>query len=62
MADTKKPNIRFQGFTDDWEQRKFSELYEKASRKNDLSYGKEDIISVANMYYKTDSYITDDSY
>ena len=32
------------------------------SRKNDLTYGKGDIISVANMYYKTDSYITDDSY
>ena len=45
-----------------WEQRKFGELYRKVSRKNDLTYGESDIISVANMYYKEDSYITDDSY
>ena len=56
------PEIRFNGFTDDWEQRKLGELYEKVSRKNDLTYGKDDIISVANMYFKEDSYITDESY
>lgn len=56
------PRIRFAGFTDAWEQRKFSELYEKVNRKNDLTYGKDDIISVANMYFKEDSYITDESY
>ena len=56
------PEIRFKGFTDAWEQRKFSELYEKVSKKNDLTYGKNDIISVANMYFKPDAYITDDSY
>ena len=49
-------------YTSSWEQRKFSELYEKVSRKNDLTYGKDDIISVANMYFKEDSYITDESY
>ena len=57
-----KPQIRFKGFTDAWEQRKFGELYRKVSRKNDLTYGETDIISVANMYYKVDSYITDNSY
>ena len=56
------PEIRFKGFSDAWEQRKLSELYEKASRKNDLTYGKYDIISVANMYFKPDSYITDERY
>ena len=56
------PEIRFKGFTDAWEQRKFGELYEKVNRKNDLTYGKDDIISVANMYYKSDSYITDVDY
>ena len=56
------PEIRFKGFTEAWEQRKFNELYEKVSEKNDLTYGKEDIISVANMYYKTDSYITNPEY
>ncbi|MGO4963645.1 restriction endonuclease subunit S [Anaerovoracaceae bacterium Sow4_D4] len=58
----KSPALRFRGYTDDWEQRKFGELYEKVSRKNDLTYGKDDIISVANMYFKEDSYITDESY
>ena len=52
----------FATLTISWEQRKFSELYEKVSRKNDLTYGKDDIISVANMYFKPDSYITDESY
>lgn len=56
------PQIRFRGFTDPWEQRKFDTLYEKVSKKNDLSYGTDKIISVANMYYKTDCYITDSSY
>ena len=56
------PEIRFKGFTDPWEQRKFFELYERVSRKNDLTYKRNDIISVANMYFKPDSYITDDSY
>lgn len=45
-----------------WEQRKFEELYEKVSKKNDLTYGVDSIISVANMYFKPDSYITDQEY
>ncbi len=56
------PGWRFPGFTDAWEQRKFSELYERVSEKNDLTYGKDEIISVANMYFKPDSYITDPEY
>ena len=55
-------SMMFTTSTFSWEQRKFSELYEKVSRKNDLTYGKDDIISVANMYFKADSYITDESY
>lgn len=62
VKNSMKPQIRFKGFTDAWEQRKFGELYRKVSRKNDLTYGETDIISVANMYYKVDSYITDSSY
>ena len=49
-------------FCASWEQRKFAEFYEKVSEKNDLTYGKDDIISVANMYFKSDSYITDPEY
>ena len=36
MADTKKPNIRFQGFTDDWEQRKLGDTVKEVTR-NDSS-------------------------
>ena len=56
------PNIRFKGFTDDWEQRKFSEQYKKVSEKNDLSFGSDRIISVANMYFKEDAGNSDESY
>ena len=56
------PEIRFSGFTDAWEQRKFSELYEKVTEKNDLSFGTDKIISVANMYYKEDTSKSDDDY
>ena len=49
-------------FRNAWEQRKFGELYEKVSRKNDLRYGRDSIISVANMYYKPEAYITDENY
>ena len=48
------PKIRFKGYTEDWEQRKFSDLYSKVSEKNDLSFGTDKIISVANMYFKDD--------
>ncbi len=45
-----------------WEQRKFEELYEKVSRKNDMTYGTDDIISVANMYYKQDAVVKNEEY
>ena len=56
------PEIRFKGFTDAWEQRKFSDLYEKISEKNDLSYSLDKIISVANMYYKSDAKVSNEEY
>ena len=56
------PNIRFKGFTDDWEQRKFGELYEKVNEKNNLSFGVDKIISVANMYFKEDVKESNDGY
>lgn len=61
-SDERVPKIRFKGFTETWEQREFSDLYKKVSEKNDLSYGVSKIISVANMYFKPDSYITEESY
>ena len=59
---TREPRCFLGSFDFSWEQRRFFELYERVSRKNDLTYGRNDIISVANMYFKPDSYITDDSY
>ena len=37
-------------------------LYKPVSEKNDLSYGVESIISVANMYFKPDARISDPEY
>ena len=58
----KTPKIRFKDYTSSWEQRKFSDLYEKVTEKNDLSFGTDKIISVANMYYKEDTSKSDDDY
>lgn len=57
-----EPEIRFKGFTDPWEQRKFGELYRPVSEKNDLSFGRDRAISVANMYFNPAVYVTEDSY
>ena len=56
------PQIRFAGFTDPWEQRKLGELYKEVSEKNDLTYGKDRIISVAHMYFNPVVYVTEDDY
>ena len=56
------PEIRFAGFTDAWEQREFSKQYVKVSEKNDLSFGTDKIISVANMYFKEDTKESSDDY
>ena len=45
-----KPEIRFAGFTDAWEQRKLSEVLEIVNNKNGNSYGKEDVLSVSDEY------------
>ena len=57
-----KPEIRFAGYTDVWEKRKLSSQYKKITEKNDLSFKTNKIISVANMYYKSDSAKSDDNY
>ena len=56
------PSIRFAGFTDTWEQRKFGDQYQKITEKNDLSFGADRIISVANMYFKSEVKQSDDDY
>lgn len=60
---SKFPQLRFAGFADAWEERKFGELYKKVNEKNDLSFGKDRVISVANMYFKdTGNIRSDDAY
>ena len=54
--------IRFKGFEGEWKKVKFSELYERSSIKNDLSFGTDKIISVANMYFIKNSRQVDDDY
>ena len=41
------PKIRFKGFTDDWEQRKLSELLYLSSERNDGSYSREDVLAAS---------------
>lgn len=45
-----------------WEQRKLGELYKEVSEKNDLTYGRDRIISVAHMYFNPVVYVTEDDY
>ena len=56
------PQIRFAGFTAPWEQRKLGELYKEVSEKNDLTYSRDRIISVAHMYFNPVVYVTEDDY
>ena len=56
------PRLRFQGFEGEWQRVCFGDLYEHCIVKNDLTYGKDKIISVANMYYIQDANVSDDDY
>lgn len=52
MEKSRKPKIRFKGFSDDWEQRKLGELYQKNTEKNEDLIGYDKTISIATMTYK----------
>ena len=58
----KAPKLRFPGFTDDWELRKFSELYNKSSEKNDGSINIDKNITVATMQFKPDITVSSEDY
>ena len=62
QKDEKVPKIRFAGFTGDWEQRKFSELYARSSEKNDGSIGMDKNITVAIMQFKNDVKVSTTEY
>ena len=47
----KNPQLRFEGFTDDWEQRKLIDYLEVSKEKNKNEvFGKEDVLSVSGDY------------
>lgn len=46
------PEIRFEGFTEAWEQRKFGELYEVNNERNKDLIGYDKTFSIATMTYK----------
>ena len=48
----KVPEIRFPGFTDDWEQRKLGDEFVRVNERNDGSFGRTHWISVAKMYFQ----------
>ena len=62
----KRPKLQFRDadghLFPTWKQYRFDSLYKPVSEKNDLSYGVEHIISVANMYFKPDARISDPEY
>ena len=49
-----RPDIRFKGYTDEWEQRKLGELYQRNTERNENLIGYDKTISVATMSYKDD--------
>lgn len=62
MEKSRKPKIRFKGYNDDWEQRKFRELYSKSGEKNDGSIGINKNITVATMQFKGDVKVSTPEY
>ncbi|UWM87808.1 restriction endonuclease subunit S [Streptococcus parauberis] len=53
MMSKKSPQLRFEGFTDDWEDRELGEEFKKVSERNDGSFGRDHWISVAKMYFQS---------
>ncbi|WP_396424843.1 restriction endonuclease subunit S [Lactococcus cremoris] len=46
----KSPQLRFEGFSNDWEERKFGEVWKKSSERNlNLEYSPKQVLSVAQM-------------
>ena len=56
------PEVRFKEFNGAWKRKRFSELYESVTQKNDLTYGVDKNITVASMQYRPDIRVTDIEY
>lgn len=54
MSEKNVPNVRFEGFSESWEQRKFKKLYRKNTEKNEYQFTSDKTISIATMAYKTE--------
>ena len=52
------PKLRFPGFSDDWERRKLGDEFYRVNERNDGSFGINDWISVAKMYYQSPDKVT----
>ena len=55
MSDTKKPELRFEGFNDDWEQRKLGEMGStftglSGKTKDDFGHGEAQFVTYMNVY------------
>ena len=62
QGDETTPRVRFKGFEGEWKKKKFSGLYNHVIQKNDMSFGTDKIISVANMYYIPNALISEIDY
>lgn len=59
----KVPEIRFPGFTEDWEERKLVDIFKKDTQKNkDLEFHSDSVISVAKMKLSPPSAKSSDEY
>ena len=54
----KRPAVRFEGFSDDWEVRKFGDLFKRRMERNNGQFDKTKWISVAKMYYQEANKVT----
>ena len=54
----KVPEIRFDGFTNDWEQRKFGDLFSRRMERNLGQFDNTRWISVAKMYFQNPDKVT----
>jgi len=54
----KKPEIRFAGFNDNWEQRKFGDMFERRMERNGGQFDNTRWISVAKMYFQEPDKVT----
>ncbi|MCI9051989.1 MAG: restriction endonuclease subunit S [Lachnospiraceae bacterium] len=58
MSSMSKPKIRFNGFTEDWEQRKFGTMFKRRMERNNGQFDNTRWISVAKMYFQEPDKVT----